>query len=158
MGLTPIYNIPFPDDDDDPDGPDDLSAAALRIDTALDEIVPNSGVQTNMNITPAINWTPSIKSHVVDGRLLFLRVQFTYSGAQIDASAAGNITDVTIGTIEDVPLRPAIDWYGMFRASLTSGACQISAAAGVIRLTDMHSTSRIEPAHTVDISAAYPLP
>lgn len=156
--FTPNHNLPIPDDSDDPDGPGDIGALALATEDALDALIPNSGIQTNLDITAGTNWAVTVKQHVIDGRVMFVRIQFTYSGAQIDASDEGNISDVTIGTINDAAKRPAIDAYGTFRASLTSGAVQCSAAAGVIRITDMHSTSRIEPAHTVDVYFAWPLP
>lgn len=161
MPNTPNHNLPFPDDDDNTDVPQYVQALAEATDTALTNLVPNSGVQTNLAVIGSTvdGWSETVaREHVIDGRVMFVRMQFTRTGAQLDASDAGNITDVTVGTITDASKRPAMDIPGVFRASLTSGACQISAAAGVIRIVDMHSTSRIEPGHTVDIYATYPLP
>lgn len=158
MGTTPVHNIPYPDDDDDTDVPEDFQATAEAVDTALTNLVPNTGVLTNLAITAGTGWTLASREHVIDGRIMFMHATFTRSGAQIDASDEGNITDTTLGTIDNAADRPAMDVYGTGRASLTSGAAQCSAAAGVIRLTDMHSTSRIETAHEVNVYFVWPLP
>lgn len=164
MGTTTLYGLRYPELTDRPVGDEQMLALAEDTESALRNLVPDSGTQTDTPFTPAAGWSVLIKGHRLIGKEMTLRLMVRRDGTAITASAAGNITgEPLVGTITNAALRPSMNVYGMFRASLTSGGFSFS-TTGAINLNDAHSGSSIAApdsdggSHTVQIYAEYPIP
>lgn len=164
MGATTLYGLRYPELTDRPAGDEQLLALAEDTELALRNLVPDSGTLTDTPITAAAGWSVMIKEHRLIGKEMTLHLMMRRDGTAITASAAGNITgEPLVATISNAALRPVMNVYGAFRASLTSGGFSLS-TAGEINLNDAHSGSSIAAPdsdggyHTVQIYAEYPIP
>lgn len=163
MPVTPDHGLSYPGPDDLPDGPGQIKQLALDTEAALQVLIPDTGVKTDLDVTASTNWTISAKQYRIIGKKMYLRLQIVYSGANITADgtgtgqAPGNIPDTVIATINDATKRPTIAAFGLYRSTVTSGASQI-AADGRVSAVDAHTTSQIRTNDTVNVSMAYPIP
>lgn len=109
-------------------------------------------------------WTPYSTGSVRVRRttnLYFMRVQATYNGTdniQADnysGSRPGNIADQTV--VAQVPgdFLPADEWTSNFRSTFTGGTALLQ-PAGVVKLLDMHTNSKIEPAQSIQCQFVWP--
>lgn len=161
MPSTPTYGIYYPGPDDAPDGPGEIQQTAETTETALGGLLPDSGVLTSLDLTPGTGWAVDIKEHRTLGKKMFLHLQFSRSGSAINADTGnpGNIIgDPVLGTINDVTHRPVMDWFGLGRSNVTSGAVQINAADGQVKIVDIHSGSSIITGQIVQLAASYMIP
>lgn len=160
MPSTPVFNLPYPAPDETPNGPEDIQALALAFETALANLVPNSGVLTNLAVTPGAGWSTLVNEHHVIGKKMWLHLQMQRTGANVvTGSNPGNIEgDPLVATITNAARRPTMDCFGAFRGSVTSGSVQLTAALGEIKIADMHTNSVIATSDTVQVYFAYAIP
>lgn len=156
MGTTTVYGLRYPERTDSPDGPTQLHNLATDVETALSGLIPDSGTLSNtLGVTAATGFSLVKSQYRTIGKKMWLSLQLSRTGTAITASAAGNISDTDIATITDVSHRPAINWFGTFRSTLTGGACQVEPTTGVVTIVDAHSGGSISTGDNVYAFAAY---
>ncbi|MBO0826199.1 MAG: hypothetical protein J2P24_00315 [Streptosporangiales bacterium] len=164
METTTGHNLRYPDLSDPPDLASQLHNLADDVEAAFAGIAPDSGVVTNgITVTPATGFTVTKVQHRTIGKKMWLGLTLSRSGAALTTSLItdtnpGNLADTLAATIADAAHRPMIDWYGIFRTSFTSGACQISAANGNVTILDMHDGSSISTGDNLFFYAPYTIP
>lgn len=160
MPVTPIYGLAYPDADDlGGDFPAVLADLAADVDAALGLVVPDSGVLTNLGLTPATGWNLLLNQHRTIGKILHFQFRFTRTGAAIVATSTSNITDSLCGTITTAAKRPAMpNWVGMFRTNDTGGGALINGPTGNITITSAHTSSDIATGDNVIIAGSYTYP
>lgn len=163
MPTTPLYGLRYPGPGEIPNGRVQVQNLATDLDNTLGTLVPDTGVLTNLALTPATSWTVSINQHRIIGKTMFLSLQIDWGGAEIVAMGAGdaypgNLPDTPVVTITDATKRPSFDAYGVYRANVTSGALQVNAANGIISIVDAHTSGKIRVGDFIRVYAYYPIP
>lgn len=158
MPTTPTYGLRYPGPDEEPNGPTQIQNLAEDTEGALSTLIPDSGLLATLSVTPSTGFSLGTNLHRVIGKKMYLLLEFVRTGADLGPSAGSwNITDTTLGTINDAAKRPVMDNYPIFRATLTSGAAQVN-ASGSVRITDMHTDSEVRTNDSVYVYTHYPIP
>lgn len=157
MPATPVYGLAYPGPDDLGGGlPAGLADLAADVDAALGQVAPDSGVLTNLGVTPAAGWTLTNNEHRVVGKLLHFYFRLERSGANLVANAVGDLPDTQVLTITTAAKRPVMPyWAGAYRASFTGGAALIVGSTGVLQITSAHSSSSIDTTHVLIAAGTY---
>lgn len=161
MLSTTDHDLHYPGPDDFPNAPKQIEQLAEDTEAALAALIQDSGVRTDISVTPESGWAVAAKSYRTVGKTMELRLSITRNAGDITAvgsgSTPGNIADMTIATIGDATKRPTMDTFGEFRAAITGGSCQVNSDGGVV-IADAHAGSTIREGDAVTIHATYPIP
>lgn len=129
----------------------------------LNDVLGNTGVLTNLDITAQAGWEFLISEHhIVAGKLMTLRVQIRRTGWNLVASGPsdgnpGNVPDQHMATINDVSKRPTMQVFDVAQGSVTSGAAELR-TDGILWLTDLHTSSHLNTGETIECQVVYPIP
>lgn len=134
----------------------DSRLAAVEGDVAILQVAsPIDTGWLTLDVTAAAGWTLAAGVYRRWGPMVSIRVECERTGADIVASAAGNIVgDPLVYTINTIEARPTQQWQFMFHASVTSGGSVLN-TAGALNITDMHSTSTIATNNFVRTSTTF---
>lgn len=130
----------------------------------LNEAFGDSGVLTNLDVTPAAGWDILVNEHRIIGKIMHLRMQIqNNTGAAITAGSEadtnpGNVPETLMATINDVSKRPVMQNFPIGQGSVTSGCLEIFAADGRIRLSDLHTDSSLANGQTIEFATSYTIP
>lgn len=164
MPATPTYGLAYPALTDPPDAPGQLQALAegveaelARVDNDVENAITDTGLLTNLSITPATGWTVGVKEHRIIAGVMYLRLSLDRSGGELSGSAAGNIADTPMATLTSAGQRPQVSQMASVRFSNTGGTVQLSASTGEITLTDLHTNGSVGTGNTGQMNFVYPL-
>lgn len=108
-----------------------------------------------LSTSPAAGFTVTSAVYRRWGPLVMIRVEYERTGADIVATATGNVVgDPDIATINEVNARPSQSIQVLVHSSVTSGAGTLN-TSGVISLTDLNSGSTIATTHRVRVTSMY---
>lgn len=161
MGQTTNYALPYPAGGDAPLGPAQLQDLANAVDaelTNVNDAITDTGQLTTLGVTMSSGWSLSEKLHrVFMGSFAFVRLGFTRTGAALEGSANSNIADTDILTITTTSLLPQWTQVMHIRFSNCGGGGELSAATGVLKLTDIPAGGDIGTGENGQVTLAYPL-
>lgn len=108
-------------------------------------------------LTAATGWSITTQAGVIRGGVVFLRTEFTRTGADITVSSAGNIANVNIATIAS-GWRPS----SSFNAGMSSTGTGVVASGDVnggdtIRLTAVAPGANIATSDVLSLYGTWPL-
>lgn len=159
MPSTIDHDLHYPGPDEKPN-PKQVQRLAEDTDAALTALIQDTGVRTDLSVTPASGWSIAVKAYRVVGKAMDLRLQIVRNAAAItDAggSTPGNIADTVVATINDATKRPSMDTFGIYRCAVTSGSSQVN-ADGQVWVTDLHKGSSISSSDALNVRVTYPIP
>jgi hypothetical protein len=134
----------------------DARVAAAEGDIAALQVTdPGDTGWLTLSTTAAAGFTLTSAVYRLWGPIVGIRVEYERTGGNITADSQGNVGgDPQICTINTVEARPSQQQLTVIHSSLTSGMGTLS-TAGVLNLTDMHSSSSILTGHFVRMSGTF---
>lgn len=152
MPETPIHSLPYPGLLDPPAGPAQLQALAEAVETAI-----ATRVTLTDGVTAEAGWDVSWFEAVAVGPWCMMRLAFNRTGSDITASADGNITDQTLGTIP-ADIIPALPLSGVCMGDGFHAGEGTIDGAGIVKLRCWSNSAVITAGRNIAMAATYLLP
>lgn len=123
--------------------------------TALQAVTPSDTGWQTLGISLGSGFDLVSSEYRRWGPIISIRVELTWTGADITAGTVGNVTGAPLlCTISTAAFRPDRQLYSSLRATVAGGTARIE-TDGQVRVTDLHATAPIRTDDTVEVSSTY---